>query len=119
MREIISGVWHLLDGWERIAIGLFMASALITLGNLITEPGWDTALNFAGAVLIFVTVTGLIVTTALYKQRLKQELSFRPLTRFGVDIIKEIEASENRSVMVHSVGGSYMIEQVGVEDEHE
>lgn len=119
MREFISGVWHLLDGWGRVAVGLFMASALIALGNLITEPGWDTALDFAGAVLIFVTVTGLIVTAALYKQRLKQELSFRPLTRFGVDVIKEIEASENRSVMVHFAGDTYMIEPVGVEDEHE
>lgn len=119
MRELISGAWRVLDGWGRVAVGLFMTSALIALGNLITEPSWDNALNFAGAVLIFVTVTGLIVTAALYKQRLEQELSFRPLTRFGVDVIREIEASEHRSVMVHSVGDTYMIEQVGVEDGHE
>lgn len=119
MREFISSAWHLLDGWGRISVCLFLTSVLITLWPLLFEPSWDNALNFAGAVLIFVTVTGLIVTAALYKQRLEQELSFRPLTRFGVDVIREIEASENRSVMVHFAGDTYMIEPVGVEDGHE
>lgn len=119
MRDFISGAWHLLDGWGRIAVGLFLTSVLITFWPLLFEPSWDTALDFAEAVLVFVTVTGLMVAAAAYKHRLAQEITFRPLTRLGLDVMKGIAESENRSVMVHIAGDSYMIEPVGVGNEHE
>lgn len=119
MRDFISGAWHLLDGWGRVAVCFFLAGVLITLWPVLFEPSWDTALEFAEAVLVFVTVTGLMIAAAAYKKRLAQELTFRPLTRLGVDVMKGIAESENRSVMVHIAGDSYMIEPIGAEDEHE
>lgn len=119
MREFISGAWHLLDGWGRVASGLLLASALFSLVPLITEPGWVHALDLVEAVLVFVSVTALMVLAELFKRQLAKDLMFRPLTRLGSDVMKGIAESENLSVMVHIAGDSYMIELVGVQDEHE
>lgn len=119
MRDFISGAWHLLGRWERLSSGLFLVNAAMSLYVLVTEPGWLPAVAFVEAVLVFLLVTALMVLMDWYKYLLGREILFKPLTRLGADVMEGIAASENRSVMVHIAGDSYMIEPVGVGNEHE
>lgn len=119
MREFISGAWHLLDGWGRLSSGLFLFSAVISLYVLVTEPGWVHAVDFVEAVMVFLSVTALFMLVELYKDRLAKEVVLKPLARLGADVMEGLAISENRSVMVHVAGDSYVIESVGVGNEHE
>lgn len=118
MREFISGAWNLLGGWGRMASGLFLISAVTSLYVLVTEPGWLQAVAFMEAVLVFLSVTALFVLLELCKHLCAKDDLFSPLASLGADVMKGIAASENRSVMVHIAGDSYMIEPVGVGNEH-
>lgn len=119
MREFISGTWNLLKVWQRACSGLLLATALVCMVNLVVEPSWIHAGRLWGSVFNFLAVTALMVLVELFKRQLEKELMFRPLTRLGSDVMKGIAESENLSVMVHIAGDSYMIEPVGVQDEHE
>lgn len=119
MRDFISGAWHLLDGWGRLSSGLFLFSAVISLYVLVTEPGWIHAVDFVEAVVVFLSVTALMVLMELYRDLLAREVVFKPLARLGADVMEGLSISENRSVMVHIAGDSYVIETVGVKNEHE
>lgn len=119
MRDFISGAWHLLDGWGRLSSGLLLFSAAISLYVLVTEPGWLQAVAFMEAVMFFLSVTALMVLMELYKDRLAKGVVLKPLARLGADVMEGLSISENRSVMVHIAGDSYVIESVGVGNEHE
>lgn len=71
------------------------------------------------AVVVFLSVTALMVLMELYKDRLAKEVVLKPLARLGADVMEGLSISENRSVMVHIAGDSYVIETVGVKNEHE
>lgn len=119
MREFISGAWNLLKIWQRVCSGFLLATALVGLVNLVVEPSWIHAERLWSSVFSFLTVTALFVLLELSKHLCAKDELFSPLTRLGADVMEGIAASENRSVMVHIAGDSYMIEPVGVDNEHE
>lgn len=119
MRELISAAWGVLDVWRRLTLGLILVGAFINLSVLIADPSWANVTYFVAYVLMFLTVTALMVLLELYKEFHFREILSKPLTKLGADVMEGIAASENRSALVHIVGDSYMIEPVGVPNEHE
>ena len=119
MRELISAAWDTLGvGW-RLMSGLFLVGAVISLYGMAVDPSWVRAVDFVESVLVFLAVTALFVLLELCKYLSSKEVMFKPLTQLGADVMEGIAESETRSALVHIVGDSYMIEPVGVGNEHE